>query len=253
MGSIREPAVWRNDGHGSRSSTAESALLDPAAAEQVVQVAHDLRSPLTSMLFLVEQLRSGRSGGLTPLMARQLAILHNATIAMSALVSDLMDVGRDGVDLLERAPRQFSLETVFGEIGDMVLPIAEHKGLTFRAHIAVADMRVGHPAAVRRVLLNLVTNAVKFTARGGVELRAEQSLASGVTFTVVDSGRGVATGEMATFLTCALEDGQPATPPFSSAGLGLVLCRKLVAEMDGAMEFVSLPGQGTRVTVTLPI
>jgi signal transduction histidine kinase len=249
MGSTEHRTAWERNALRGRDTSAEEPLFDPVAAAQLVQVAHDLRSPLSSVLLLVEQLRSGKSGPLTPLMERQLSIVHNATLGVASVVADLMDVGRDGMDLLDGAPVTFSLASLVGQVRDLVQPMAEQKGLLVRVHTPIADARRGHPAAVRRVLLNLVTNAVKFTARGGVDLIAEDVDMDGVRITVRDTGRGMLSRPTTAFPSS--EGGTAAA--FSSSGLGLALCRRLVVEMRGTMEIDATPDHGTRVVVTLPL
>lgn len=239
---------WSGAGAESAGATASAVGLDPAAAEMLVQVAHDLRSPLTSILFLIERLRTGQSGPLTPLMAQQLAIVHNATFGLSAVVNDLMELGRGGAHLVQGAPEPYSLAMVLGQVRDVIQPIAEQKGLSIRVSTPREDVHVGHVAAIRRVLLNLATNAVKFTARGGVDLVAERE-ADQLRFRVTDSGRGIPAEVLATMQAERAE--QEGAACFSSAGLGLDICRRLVAEMGGTLEVQSDPRTGTSIVVTL--
>jgi signal transduction histidine kinase len=110
-------------------------------------------------------------------------------------------------------------------------------------------MRVGNVAALRRVLLNLATNAVKFTSRGSVDLLAEVGTAAEVRFIVQDSGRG---------LPAAVRDAARGVPlhedaGFSSAGLGLSICRRLVVGLGGTLEVRSEPERGTRFDVVLEL
>jgi signal transduction histidine kinase len=205
------------------------------SAEQLVQVAHDLRSPLTSILVVIEQLRSGRSGPLTPRMEQQLAVVHDATLGMAAVVADLLSASRDAAIVRGAEPEPFSLKALFGQVRDLVQPLAERKGLSVRLVTPTRDKRVGYPSALRRVLLNLATNAVKFTDHGGVDLIAEESLGL-LRFSVRDTGRG--TGPE------ALDTG---------SGLGLPTCRRLVNEMGGELDVSSAPAGGSTFSFCLAL
>ena len=139
--------------------------------ELVVEVAHDLRSPLTSILFLAETLQRGRSGPLTTVQERQLGLIYSAAFGLSTVASDVIELARGGDRLVDLEPIPFSINDIFESVRDIVLPIAEEKGLAVNLSPPDADFRVGHPVALSRVLLNLTTNALKFTNEGFVEVR----------------------------------------------------------------------------------
>ncbi|MCU0649115.1 MAG: HAMP domain-containing histidine kinase [Gemmatimonadaceae bacterium] len=245
------PSAWSGEGIGGADpSTTLSG--DEVAHQLLVDVAHDLRSPLASVLFLVEQVRRGASGPLTPLMERQLGLVYSAAAGMSAVVSDLMEVGRGGAHLVHGPPVPFSVSELLRGVRDLVQPLAVEKGLALRVTCAVdADLRMGHPAALRRVLLNLATNAVKFTARGSVDLLAEAKERDVLHFTVRDSGRGLPSR----VLEALGDEASAPTAAFSSAGLGLAICRRLVTHMRGELEVTSEPNRGTvaRIAVALAL
>ena len=97
--------------------------------ELVVEVAHDLRSPLTSILFLAETLQRGRSGPLTPVQERQLGLIYSAAFGLSTVASDVIELARGGDRLVDLEPIPFSINDIFESVRDIVLPIAEEKGL----------------------------------------------------------------------------------------------------------------------------
>src|SRR3989442_651309 len=101
------------------------------------------------------------------------------------------ELARGGDRLADKAPRLFSIVEVFGSVRDMVQPVAEEKGLALRLQPARPDWRLGHARALSRVLLNLVTNALKFTDRGFVELTARALDDACVEFSVRDTGPGL--------------------------------------------------------------
>ena len=146
-------------------------LSGPNGLELVVEVAHDIRSPLTSILFLAETLQRGRSGAINEIQERQLGLIYSAAFGLSAMASDVIELARGGDRLVDLDPIPFCVTDILESVRDIVLPIAEEKGLAVRISPPNSDFRIGHPVALSRVLLNLTTNALKFTDEGHVEVR----------------------------------------------------------------------------------
>ena len=216
------------------------------AMELVVEVAHDMRSPLGSILFLSERLRKGQSGPVNSIQERQLGLVYSAAFGLSSLASDVIELARGGDRLVDRKPAPFSVSDIMQAVRDIVLPIAEEKGLEIRLALPESDSRVGYPAALNRVLLNLTTNALKFTASGQVEVAARQLSRTAVEFSVQDTGRGIPAPVMATLFDSFRQRVKPGEYAFSSAGLGLSICQKLVAAMGSDLRVDTSPERGTR-------
>jgi signal transduction histidine kinase len=214
--------------------------------EMVVEVAHDLRSPLASVLFLAETLRNGQSGSINPIQERQLGLVYSAAFGLSALASDVIELVRGGERLIDQHPVPFSVAETLQSVRDIVLPIAEEKGLTVRVVRPDADSRVGHPVALNRVLLNLTTNALKFTSEGHVEVVCKAVTKSRIEFSVKDTGRGIPAEVLPTLFDAFRRRVKPGQFTFSSAGLGLSICRQLVGRMGGELQVDTAPGAGTR-------
>lgn len=224
-----------------------SRLAQPDALPLIVEVAHDMRSPLASILFLAERLRSTQSGPLSAIQDRQLGLIYSAAFGLSALAGDVIELARGGDWLVDQHPIPFSVADILQSVGAIVQPIAEEKGLTVRLVPPDADARFGYPAALNRVLLNLTTNALKFTAEGSVEVSARQRSRTKIEFSVQDTGRGIPPQVMATLFDAFRRRQKPGDYTFSSAGLGLAICRKLVAAMHGELDVETGPdGAGTR-------
>jgi signal transduction histidine kinase len=221
-----------------------ACLTGPSGLELVVELAHDLRSPLTSILFLAESLQQGHGGSVTAEQSRQLGLIYNAALGLCTTASDVLELARGGKRLVDRAPAAFSLADTFASVRSMVLPVAEEKGIAVRLVHPVPERRVGHERAVSRVLLNLATNAVKFTERGFVEVAARPIDARRLEFSVRDTGAGIDPGVLATIYQPVRRNGK--RQHFSSSGLGLAICRKLLRAMDSELQVESRPDWGTR-------
>lgn len=228
-------------------------LTAPDGPALVVEVAHDMRSPLASILFLVETLRNGHSGPLTAVQDRQLGLVYSAAFGLSSLTNDVVELARGGERLLDSEPVAFSLVEIFNMVRDITLPIAEEKGLAVRLLPPEADWRIGCAAALHRVLLNLTTNALKFTSEGSVEVTGRQLSRTSVEFSVTDTGRGIPGEVMTSLFDAFRSDRGRGSHRFSSAGLGLSICRKLVCRMGGELRAESWPNAGTRISFTLEL
>jgi signal transduction histidine kinase len=228
-------------------------LSGPDGLELVVEVAHDLRSPLTSILFLAETLQRARSGPVNPVQERQLGLIYSAAFGLSSVASDVIELARGGDRLVDLDPIPFSVTDILESVRDIVQPIAEEKSLTVRLATPEADFRVGHPVALSRVLLNLTTNALKFTAEGFVEVTARETGPRRVEFSVRDTGRGIPPQSMVTLYEPFRRRQKPGEYAFSGSGLGLSICRKLVEAMGSTLEVETAPGYGTRFYFVLDL
>lgn len=218
----------------------------PEGFELIVEVAHDLRSPLTSILFLSETLRHGGSGEVSELQRRQLGLIYSAALGMVGLASDLMELAQGGDRLVEATPGPLSLTEVFSSVCDIVRPLAEEKHVSLRVLPPAADQRMGHSAALSRVLLNLVSNALRYAEDGFVEITARTQGLTHIEFSVRDSGPGIDPEARALLFEPFRRRGAGDRYGFSGAGLGLAISRRLVRAMGGELEYETAGGWGTR-------
>ena len=218
----------------------------------LVSVAHDLRSPLTSILFLAEAMQRGSSGAVTDVQRRQLGLIYTAALGLNAVASDIIDVTRSD-QFVEPAPVPFSVAAALEAVQAIVQPMAEEKQLALRISAPTGDERLGHPVALSRVLLNLTTNALKFTDQGHVEVVAKDEDTDRVEFSVRDTGRGMDPATVPTLFDPMRRVQGRAGRLFSSTGLGLSICRKLVEAMGSELRVETRLGWGTRFWFVLDL
>jgi signal transduction histidine kinase len=231
-----------------------AARLSGEDAQQlVVEMAHDMRSPLGSILILAERLRYGSGGTLTPIQERQLGLVYSAAFGLSALAGDVIELARGGTTLMDQPPMPFLVSDVLQSIMDILRPMAEEKRLIVRCVGPEADLRVGYQAALNRVLLNLATNAIKFTNVGTVDVVCKQLDRSRVEFSVKDTGRGIPTHVMSNLFEAFRQRQITGDYAFSSAGLGLSICKKLIAAMGGELGVDTELEKGTRFHFVLDL
>jgi signal transduction histidine kinase len=221
-------------------------LSAPTGFELLVEVAHDLRSPLTSILFLSEVLQKQQSGEINDLQRRQLGIIYSAALGLISVASDVIEFARGGDQLIDLEPSPFSVTETFESVADIIRPLAEEKGLAIRSYPPTIDQRRGYPVALNRVLLNLTTNALKFTDEGVVEIVAREKDDSRIEFSVRDTGCGIDPEVVDSLYQPFRRSGTAKQYHFSGSGLGLVITRRLVEAMGSRLEFETEPRWGTR-------
>jgi signal transduction histidine kinase len=221
----------------------------------LMDVAHDLRSPLTSILVLAETLQRGQSGAVNEVQRRQLGLIYTAALGLSSVASDIIEFTQGGDQLVEQEPSAFSVTAMLESVRDIVRPIAEEKHLTVRLLAPTHDQRLGYPVALSRVLLNLTTNALKFTDQGYVEIVAQEAAdgSAHIEFAVRDSGRGIPPDKITTLFQPLRKESGRRGQLFSQTGLGLTICRKLATAMKSELKVESRTGWGTRFYFTLDL
>jgi two-component sensor histidine kinase len=229
-------------------------ITQPDGLGLMVEIAHDLRSPLTSILFLSETLHNGLSGDVNELQRRQLALIYSAALGLSRLVSNSIELASGVERLADSKPSPFSIKEMLEAVQDMVRPMAEEKDLVLHLRPQALDLRLGHPVALSRALLNLTCNALKFTEQGFVQIAAVAKRDSRVEFSVRDTGPGIESQALNRLYQPFRPSCTGAGLTFSGTGLGLAITRKLVAAMGSELQ-VESGSWGTRFyfEVDLPL
>ncbi|MDP9145009.1 MAG: HAMP domain-containing histidine kinase [Actinomycetota bacterium] len=229
-----------------------ACLTGSASTRLLVELAHDFGSPLTAILTLAVSMQSGMSGSLTPGQHRQLSLIYAAALQLYATTSDTLELARGGEGTAP-ARRPFMLGTILEEVRTVVLPMAEEQGIGISLDCPTPVACRGDERALRRVLLNLTTNGIKVTKRGTVTLSARIEPAGRVTFDVADQGPGMRPETLRDLWQPFHKTAQDPRPRFSSTGLGLAICRKLVGELGGELSIRTKLGVGSRFGFTVPL
>ncbi|MFO0095591.1 MAG: sensor histidine kinase [Gemmatimonadaceae bacterium] len=232
-------AALMAEGTRSLSRLPDEQLVDDktgqgSAGAMLVALTHDLRSPLGSMLLMLEQLRSGATGPLSREQERQLSLVYSAARPITALTNDAFDLACRRCDLAGFPPGPFDVADVLDQVRAMVQPMAEVKGIRLRVACAVHGRRLGHPTLLQRVLLNLVTNAIKYTAAGAVTVEVRETAPAQVGFQVTDTGGGLPAAVRR--MLCDAGDHAPLLAGTTS-GLGLALCVALLGRCDSRLAY----------------
>jgi signal transduction histidine kinase len=223
------------------------------AFELLVEVAHDFRSPLTSILFLAEALRDGHSGPVTELQRSQLGLVYSAAFGLASIASDVMDLAHREKDLIGDETEAFALSEVFASVERMVRPIVEEKRLELRVVVPERWQFRGHRHALSRVLLNLTTNALKFTDEGTVEIGVRALPHGRLEYYVTDTGRGIDPEQQRSLFLPFRQRSHETRQGryFSGSGIGLSIARRLLQAMGSDLSLDSSDERGTRFSFVL--
>jgi signal transduction histidine kinase/CheY-like chemotaxis protein/HPt (histidine-containing phosphotransfer) domain-containing protein len=228
----------------------ERARDDAAAKTRFLsQVTHELRTPLAGVIGMIDLAATDTSA---PSRGDHLASARASARHLLELIDDLLDASREDSWKINVVAIDFDLRDVVAQAMAMVSPRARKKEL--RLHGEVGDLlttRRGDPLRLRQILVNLLYNAVKYTAHGQVAVTVAAGPGDAVVFTIADTGVGIAAEQQVAvfepFVQAHRDDAG------EGVGLGLAITRELVALLGGTIDLRSELGAGTEVTVTIAL
>jgi len=218
-------------------------------------VSHEFRTPLNSILALSALLLDRLDGELTSEQQIQMSLIRQAAQDLSDLVNDLLDLAKVEAGRIDLRPSQFEVSTLFGALRGMLRPLlgGQAVSLIFEAADSLPPLFTDE-AKVSQILRNFVSNALKFTERGRVVVKADLSTdATAIVFSVTDTGIGIAPEHLELIFEEFAQVEHPIQRNVRGTGLGLPLARKLAALLGGHLHVSSVLGEGSTFTFTVPL
>jgi PAS domain S-box-containing protein len=229
-----------------------AASANRAKSEFLASMSHELRTPLNAIIGYSELLGEGISGPVTPGQQEQLLRVRASASHLLGLIDEVLSFSRMEAGHEQVAPGDVDVASLFADALALVRPMAEAKQLPLIIETAGADIRLYTDALkVRQILVNLLTNAVKFTDAGSVTLSARPD-GDDVVFDVRDTGIGIAPANLASIFEPFWQVVQSASRRVGGTGLGLSVTRRLAHLLGGDVSVESTPGQGSTFVVRLP-
>ncbi|MCS0597010.1 hybrid sensor histidine kinase/response regulator [Massilia agri] len=231
----------------------EAARANEAKDQFLATVSHELRTPLTSILGWAQMLTSGK---LDPAMQeRAIATIERNARSQAQIVEDLLDISRIVNGKLRLNVQLFSPQLSVDAALEALRPAAQAKNISLRSVLdPSAGPITGDPERLQQIVWNLVSNAVKFTPKGGEVQLALKKVESNVQILVSDNGAGIPAEHLPTIFDTFTQVDPTSTRKQGGLGLGLAIVKKLV-ELHGGYVQASSPGlgKGSTFTVTLPL
>ncbi|MEU2494924.1 HAMP domain-containing protein [Streptomyces sp. NPDC007883] len=242
------------------------ALASRYKSEFLANMSHELRTPLNSLLILAQLLAQNPTRNLTPKQVEYAGIIHSAGSDLLQLINDILDLSKVEAGKMDLNPERIALRPLLDYVEATFRPVTTQKSLDFTITTAPgvpADL-VTDDSRLRQVLRNLISNAVKFTERGSVELRIEpasdaelpDSVHRGdavVAFRVKDTGIGIAEQQLEVIFGAFQQADGTTSRKYGGTGLGLSISREIAHLLGGAVTAESALGQGSTFTLYLPV
>jgi PAS domain S-box-containing protein len=252
--------IERDDaGHINRMVGIHQDVTERHDAEQARQtfissVSHEIRTPMNAIIGFASL---ALNTDLSPKQQDYLNKIVTAAHSLLRIVNDVLDYSKIEAGKLAIQHEPFLLSDVLASVLDMATVTADSKGVVVRLAVADAtpDLMIGDSLRIEQILINLASNAVKFTASGVIEIAVSAVCQADnrceVHFSVKDSGIGIAPGKLATLFHPFVQADSSITRRYGGTGLGLAICQKLVTLLHGKIWAESTPGQGSTFHFTL--
>jgi signal transduction histidine kinase len=225
-----------------------------AKSQFLATMSHELRTPLNAIIGFSELLDAGYAGPLTDKQREYLADIRHSGAYLLDLVNDILDLSKAEAGRVEIADETIELASLVAEVLRIVAPQATAGGIALDMKIDPALPPVlGDARRIKQVLLNLVSNAVKFTPAGGrVEVSAALGADGSLALAITDTGIGMSESDIPRALERFGQIDSRLERRYAGTGIGLPLAKKLAELHGGSLTLESAVGVGTRATVMLP-
>ncbi|MEO6171977.1 MAG: ATP-binding protein, partial [Arenimonas sp.] len=214
---------------------------------------HEIRTPMTGVLGMAELLQASE---LNPQQRHRVDSIQSAGQHLLLLVNDVLDLAQIEAGKLRLHDDVFDVKALMLDVSGLLKPLAEKKGLLFSTIVdsSAPPCCRGDVGRVRQILLNLGSNAIKFTEQGHVHVRCVGLPTQGLQLQVSDTGPGMSLQQQSRlFQRFEQADGNLTNQRYGGSGLGLAICKELTAAMNGNIEVKSSLGQGAMFIVDLPL
>jgi PAS domain S-box-containing protein len=243
-GTVRGFYVQVNDITAIHAAREAAIKLAAAKSEFLANMSHEIRTPLNGVIGMTEWLLD------TPLSGEQREIATTALNSgehLLAIVNDILDFSKIESGQLTLEAIAFDLQDLLTQTIASIQPTAEEKGLSFIVDVTLnTRRRLGDPTRIRQVLLNVLSNAVKFTAAGNVSMRVAEEADGVLLFSVTDTGIGMTKEQLPRLFERFTQADESTSRRYGGSGLGLAICRRLVTMMGGELMVSSTYGTGSQ-------
>lgn len=221
----------------------------------LARVSHELRTPLGGVLGYAELIQGDVYGEITTEQKEVLGKIIESTNYLTGIVNDLLDAAQIETRSLSLDPGFFSPEVLLKQVKDRMIVLAQNKGLAFQAELIrpFPDKLYGDEKRIQQILINLASNAIKFTKSGSVNVRLYQPAPLQWCMEVADTGVGIPKEAQQDIFVPFHQVNGKITHDNRGNGLGLSIVKQIVDIMGGMIELKSKVNQGSVFAVTLPI
>ncbi len=231
------------------------AEINRLKEEFIATTSHELRTPLTAIIGFSSVLLEETFGSLNQKQKDYIDRIHNSGEHLLELINDILDLSRIEADRLELEPQLIFLNDICENVISLLQERALNQGLQLEIDVEPGlEYMVADPRRLKQMLLNLLTNAVKFTTQGAVGLKIYHCInTEQIKFEVWDTGIGISSSDRQRIFSPFSQIDSSLSRKYQGTGLGLAITRKLAELHGGSIELESTPGQGSCFTISLPL
>jgi signal transduction histidine kinase/DNA-binding response OmpR family regulator len=238
--------------HELEAARDEAQQANQAKSTFLSNMSHELRTPLNAIIGYSEMLREDADADGNAHTASDLTKIHTAGRHLLGLINDILDLSKIEAGKLELLPESISISAFIAEIAELTEPLVEKNKNQLEIELPEQPGTIWvDPTRLRQVLLNLLSNAAKFTEHGTITLRVSRP-ADQVVFEVRDTGIGMTLEQQARLFQPFVQADASTSRRYGGTGLGLAITRRLAQMMGGDIILASTPGSGSSFCVTLP-
>lgn len=222
-------------------------------SEFLANMSHEIRTPLNGIMGLLQILQPNIQ---KPNNIEVVAKALFSCRSLLTIINDILDFSKMEANELSVERIDFSLSRVVESINSDFLPVCNEKSIYLKIEVSddIEDLWIGDPVRIRQILLNLVSNAVKFTEQGGVKVIVKKAAQrEGIELDVIDTGIGMSKEGLSHLFNRFQQADNSITRRFGGTGLGMSITVNLINRMGGSIDVKSELGKGTRFTVYLPL
>ena len=220
----------------------------------LANMSHELRTPLNSSLILAKLLADNADGNLSEEQVKFAQTIQSSGNDLLALINDILDLSKIEAGQMEIRPETVAVRRLVSDMTRVFEPIAAQKKLKFTTGVAdgVPERIETDRLRLEQVLKNLLSNAFKFTEKGGVELVIAPAAGGQVAFAVRDTGIGISPDQQQAVFEAFRQADGTISRKYGGTGLGLSISRELARLLQGRITLESQPGKGSTFTITIP-
>ncbi len=229
---------------------AESA--DRLKSAFLATMSHELRTPLNSIIGFTGIILQGIVGPLNDEQKKQLNMVRGSAQHLLSLINDVLDISKIEAGQMQIAHENYNLRQTIEKAVESARPLADKKRLELTCSISPGiEYMTGDRRRIEQILLNLISNAIKFTEKGLVKIECEPEDGK-VNIKVIDTGIGIRDEDMKTIFQAFRQIDSGITRKYEGTGLGLSICKRLVELMGGKIWVTSTWGSGSTFSLSLP-
>jgi len=219
-----------------------------AKSQFLANMSHEIRTPLNGVIGMSALLSETQ---LSPKQKDYSSTVNASAKTLLALINDILDISKIEAGKISVENMDFDLHAVINTTVNMLAPQAENKGLALNTHIAVdvPFLLYGDDQHLRQIFINLISNAIKFTDKGSINIYVSHVLSENkkikLRFDIIDTGIGIADEEKSKLFDKFTQADESTTRKFGGTGLGMAIAKQLVETMGGEIDFTSQLNEGT--------